>query len=113
MMRDGKHTIWIRFLVALAVLALSVSTAMAQKPKRKKVAQPPPPTMTAKEVKELNEAASQSRDNLISASNTYRESLENLLELQKQDEKRSADLVEKRKQLLDLGIIAKKQVEES
>jgi hypothetical protein len=113
MMRDGKHTIWIRFLVALAVLALSVSTAMAQKPKRKKVVLPPPPTMTAKEVKELNEAASQSRDNLISASNTYRESLENLLELQKQDEKRAADLVEKRKQLLDLGIIAKKQVEES
>src|SRR5262249_52493925 len=79
MMKAGKHTIGTQFLVALAVAALLVSTAAAQKPKRKKSTSPPPqPTLTAKEVKELNEVATQSRENLISASNTYRESLERL-----------------------------------
>lgn len=94
------------------VAVLLVSTASAQKAKRRKVTTPPP-QVTAEEIKELNDAASQSRENLINASNTYRESLERLLALQKQDEQRAAELVEKRKQLLDLGIIAKKQVEES
>ncbi|MEP7340055.1 MAG: hypothetical protein ABI977_20120 [Acidobacteriota bacterium] len=113
-MRESKRTILIQFMVALLAAMLFVSTASAQKPKRKKVVTPPPPpTLTAKEIKELNDAASQSRENLITASNTYRESLERLLELQKQDEKRALDLIEKRRQLLDLGIIAKKQVEES
>ncbi len=101
-------------MLTLVVIALLGSVASAQKPKRKKtVTPPPPPAMTAEEIKELNQAASQSRDNLITASNTYRESLERLLDLQRQDEKRVEDLVEKRKQLLDLGIIARKQVEES
>src|SRR5260221_593776 len=113
-MKDGKRTIWVQFLVVLVAVVLLVSVASAQKPKRKKAGIPPPqPTVTAEEVKEMNQAASQSRENLITASNIYHESLERLLELQKQDEKRVADLVEKRKQLLDLGIIAKKQVEES
>jgi len=112
-MKDSNRTVWIQFLAVLAATALFVSTASAQKPKRKKAAAPPPPTVTAKEVKELKEAATQSRENLIGASNTYRESLERLLELQKQDERRAAELVEKRKQLLEMGIVAKKQVEES
>jgi len=104
-------------VVALFAVVLLASAASAQKPKRKKVVTPPPqptqPVMTAEEIKELNDAASQARENLISASNTYRESLERLIELQKQDEKRAEELVEKRKKLLDLGIIAKKEVEES
>lgn len=113
MNKSGK-TIWIQLAVALFVALLMVSTASAQKPKRKKTPPPPPvPTVSAEELKELNDAAGKSRENLIQASNTYRESLQRLLDLQKQDEKRAADLVEKRKQLLALGIIAKREVVES
>lgn len=113
-MNESRKTIWIRLAVTIFVLVLLVSTASAQKAKRRKVAPPPSqPQVTAEEIKELNDAASQSRENLINASNTYRESLERLLALQKQDEQRASELVEKRKQLLDLGIIAKKQVDES
>jgi flagellar motility protein MotE (MotC chaperone) len=113
-MKEGRKTIWVRLAVALFLSVLLVSTASAQKTKRKKVAppSPPPPTVTAKELKELNDAARESRENLITASNTYRESLERLLALQKQDEKRASELVEKRKELLDLGIIARKDVTE-
>ncbi|HMV84222.1 MAG TPA: hypothetical protein PLD20_26335 [Blastocatellia bacterium] len=108
-------TIWIRLAVVLFAAVLMVSTASAQKTKRKKTPPPPPPvpTVSAEELKELNDAATQSRENLIQASNTYRESLQRLLDLQKQDEKRAAELVEKRKQLLALGIIAKREVVES
>ncbi len=115
MMNESRKTIWIRLAVVLFVSVLMVSTASAQKTKRKKAAlqPPPPPTVTAEELKELNDAATQSRENLITASNTYRQSLERLLALQQQDEKRAAELVEKRKQLLELGIIAKREVTES
>ena len=60
----------------------------------------------------MTETARQSRANLISASNTYRESLERILELEKQDEARAAESVEKRKTLLDLGVISKRKLEE-
>ncbi len=114
-MNKNRKTIWIRLAVALFAAVLMVSTASAQKTKRKKTPPPPPPvpTVTAEELKELNDAATQSREHLIAASNTYRESLQRLLALQKQDEKRAAELVEKRKQLLALGIIAKREVVES
>jgi flagellar motor protein MotB len=113
-MNESRKTIWVQLAVALFVAMLMVSTASAQKTKRKKATppSPPPPAVTAKELKELNDAANQSRENLITASNTYRESLERLLALQKQDEKRVSELVEKRKELLDLGIVAKREVTE-
>ena len=63
-------------------------------------------------MKKLAEAASQSRANLLSASNAYRESLEKLLELQRQDEARTAEMVGKRKELLDLGVISKRDLED-
>jgi len=71
----------------------------------------PPPAGEA-EQKQLTETASQSRANLISASNIYRESLERILELDKQDEARATESVEKRKTLLDLGVIPKRELEE-
>ncbi len=116
MMKDRK-TIWIQ-LVALFVLAmLLTSSAAAQKAKRKNpVPIPtPPPTkeVTPEELKELSNAATQSRENLITASNTYRESLERLLALQKQDEERATLTIEKNKKLLEIGVIARKQMEES
>jgi len=61
----------------------------------------------------LAEAAGESRTNLLSASNAYRESLEKLLELQRQDQSRAAELVGKRKELLAIGVIAKRELEES
>jgi hypothetical protein len=70
------------------------------------------PQVSKEDAKKLAEAASQSRANLLSASNAYRESLEKLLGLQRQDESRAAETVEKRKELLALGVIAKRELEE-
>jgi hypothetical protein len=61
----------------------------------------------------LAEAANQSRADLIVAFGDYRESLERVLELQKRDEARVAELVEKRKALLGLGAISRRELEES
>lgn len=109
------------FSALLAGLMLSPVHAQQTKPKpvrknagaatKPKVELPPPPS--EQEQKQLAENASQSRANLISASQAYRESLLRVVELQKEDEKRAAELVEKRKTLLDLGVIAKKEVGES
>jgi hypothetical protein len=65
------------------------------------------------ESKKLADAATESRSNLLNASNAYRESLENLLELQRKDETRAQEAVGRRKELLDLGVIAKREFEES
>src|SRR5215813_4019777 len=64
------------------------------------------------DAKNLAEAAKESRANLLSASNAYRASLEKLLELQRQDESRAAEMVGKRKELLAMGVIAKRELEE-
>src|SRR5262245_41690943 len=72
----------------------------------------PAPTGEA-EQKRLAEAANQSRADLIAAFGDYRESLERVLGLQKQDEARAAELVEKRKALLGLGAISRRELEES
>lgn len=104
-----------RWLVLALLLVMLAPLAPAQsKRARKPSAKPAPvPQMTAAERKQLDEAASQSRANLIEASKTYRESLERVLALQQQDQKRAADLVESRRKLLELGIVAKRQVQES
>src|SRR6266498_2119517 len=70
------------------------------------------PQASKEDAKKLAEAASQSRANLLSASNAYRESLEKLLELQRQDESRAATIVERRKELLARGVIEKRELEE-
>jgi hypothetical protein len=120
MNRLQKHSkTIIRCSAILLALALVAPGAVAQKPKRKRAAAPatrsqtPAPQVTEEEKRELAEAASQSRANLLEASNAYRESLEKLLELQRQDETRGAELVEKRKSLLELGVIAKRELDES
>lgn len=114
-MKEKKSPILIQLVAILAMAFLFVSPALAQKPKRKKTVTPPPPpvkTLTPEELKELKDAATQSRENLVTASNTYRESLERLLALQKQDEERAAETVVKRKKLLEIGVIAQKDVVE-
>ncbi len=102
------------FNFTLCALALGVMLSLApethaQKGRRK--AQQP--QVTKQELKELSDAASQSRAKLIEASMAYRESLERLVELQKQDEGRAAATVDKNRELLELGVIAKRQLEES
>lgn len=92
-----------------AALGQGRKRASAPKTKPRIVA----PQVSEEETKKLAEAASQSRANLLNASNAYRESLEKLLELHRQDESRVAELVGKRKELLDLGVIAKRELEES
>ncbi len=108
------------FAIAL-ILSVSAPVAFSQSKARKQscnrsVAKTkvtiPPPTGEAGQ-KQLAEAANQSRANLIAASSAYRESLERVLELQQQDEARAAELVEKRKALLELGAISKRELEES
>jgi len=74
---------------------------------------PEPETPAGPSPKELAEAATESRTKLMEASKTYEESLERLLELQKHDEARAAEVVTKRKNLLELGVIAKRELEES
>jgi hypothetical protein len=104
--------------VALLVLTMIAPNAAAQKTGRKRASSPKTqskivtPQITEEETKKLAETASQSRANLLSASNAYRESLEKLLDLQRQDESRAVELVEKRKALLDLGVIAKRELDE-
>jgi multidrug efflux pump subunit AcrA (membrane-fusion protein) len=97
------------------ILAAAAPRAMAQKgPKRKPKteAAKATPQISKEDMKKLAEAASQSRANLLSASSAYRESLEKLLELQRQDEARTAEIVGKRKELLDLGVISKRDLED-
>jgi small-conductance mechanosensitive channel len=97
------------FIVALLLITPGVS---AQKSRSKRVTTAPTqPQITEKELKELNDAASTSRANLIEASKAYRESLERLLTLQKQEEDRLVALVEKNRGLFDSGLIAKREFE--
>ena len=103
----------IRFGVIILFLLLFVPAAEAQKTQRKRVLpRPSQPKVSEKEIKELSEAASKSRDHLIATSKTYRESLEQLLVLHKQNEERTAQSVEKKRQLFDMGLIAKRELEE-
>jgi hypothetical protein len=102
-----------RLVVVATVLILLATVAPAQKIRRKRVVIPPAqPQVNQKEIKELSDAASKSRAHLIETSKVYRESLERLQELQKQDEERAAVLVEKNRELLDAGLIAKRQLDE-
>jgi len=111
-MNENDKKIWLQMAMALVAAVLLFSTASAQKSKRKKVQSPPPaPARSAEDIKKLNEEAAESRENLVAVSNTYRESLERLLALQKQDEDRLSQNLEKSRKLLDLGVISRKQVE--
>lgn len=74
--------------------------------------EPAPSPYLKGETQKLAEAARQSRANLRSASSAYRESLEKLLELQRQDESRAAEIVGKRKELRALGVIDQRVLEE-
>jgi hypothetical protein len=102
-------------LIGAAAPAMSQKTA-GRKPRAgtARVTQKPSKKEDAKEdAKTLDEAAKESRANLLSASKDYRASLEKLLELQRQEEARAAELVSKRKELLDVGVISKREFDDS
>ncbi len=99
--------------VALLAAIVIAPHVRAQKAGRKPKADSANAQAPKEDPKKLAEAASQSRANLLSASAAYRASLENLLELQREEEARTAQLVEKRKELLAIGVIAKRELEES
>jgi hypothetical protein len=105
----------VALLAVIFILAAAAPRAIAQKGAKRKPktgAAKATPQISKEDVKKLAEAASQSRANLLSASSAYRESLEKLLELQRQDEARAVEMVGKRKELLDLGVISKRDLED-
>jgi hypothetical protein len=106
----------VALLAVIFISAVVAPDAPAQKAaKRKPKTKPAIATQqgSQEEAKKLAEAAKESRANLISASNAYRASLEALLGLQRQDESRAAETVEKRKGLLAQGVIAKRELEDA
>ncbi len=112
--KRGNPNQLIHWVAVAGILLALTPFVTAQKVNRKRVIVPPAaPQMTEQEAKELSDAASQSRTRLIEASQTYRQSLERLLALQKNDEDRLSEVVVKNRKLLDAGLIARKQLEES
>lgn len=99
-------------LVMLIALLVVAPIAAAQRVRPKPVI--PPQDQTAPEKQnEIAEAAAQSRAKLIDATKEYQSSLEKLLAMLTDEEKRAADLVEKRRTLLEQGVIAKRELAES
>lgn len=103
-----------RVSAGIIIGLLLVVPAEAQRVRKSRVYAVPEVTESqAREARELSDNAGESRANLIAASQTYRESLERLLTLQKNDEARAASLVDKNRKLLENGLIARKQLDES
>lgn len=112
--RCGVALLAVAFILIGAASHVTAQKRAGRKSKAKSAAKSAPatPRVSEAEAKKLAEAASQSRANLLSASSDYRASLETLLELQRQDESRAAETVEKRKDLFALGVIAKRELED-
>jgi hypothetical protein len=109
-LRRGVALLAVTFILTAAAPRAMAQKGAARKPKTGSAKATP--QISKEDMKKLAETASQSRANLLSASSAYRESLEKLLELQRQDEARTAEMVGKRKELLDLGVISKRDLED-
>jgi hypothetical protein len=92
---------------------LTVAPLAAAQRARRKSAPPPKDQAASQKQIDLAKEAAQSRANLIATTKAYQGSLEKLLALQVEEEKRAAELVQKRRALLELGVIAKRELEES
>jgi hypothetical protein len=89
-------------IIAFAVLGL-VSSGQAQKKRR-----------ATKETKsDINDRVAQAKNEMIVAAKNYKASLEKVLALQEAEVKSDAEVVEKRKALLQQGIVSKREVEDS
>jgi hypothetical protein len=109
--RCGVALLAVAFILAVAAPHAPAQKAAGRKPKTRSANATP--QVSKEELKKLAEAARKSRANLLNTSSAYRASLEILLELQRQDESRAAEMVGKRKELLALGVIAKRELEDS
>ena len=94
--------------IALIFALAGGAAAYAQGKKRS-----PKPQPKSKSLSELNKEASKARAEIIKAAKEYKASLERVLELRQADVKLKAEEVEKRKNLLGLEIISKREVEQS
>lgn len=111
------------FAVICLILILAPTEGLAQKsrvkkarasrnvPAKKQVTEPV--TEPTQDLKALSDEASKSRARLLEASESYRESLDKLLALQKKDAERVQSSVEKNRKLLEMGLIARRQLDES
>jgi hypothetical protein len=90
------------FKLAIVVVALA-SFAPAQSKKRSP-AKPAQPTIQQRVIK--------AKADVIAAARSYKESLQKLLDLQENEVKFKAEIVEKRKALLEQQIISKREVEQ-
>jgi len=96
------------FSAALLVLVLTAapSDSLAQGKKKAK-------TKTPKSEPTLADRVAKAKAEVAAAANDYKTSLEKLLAFQENDVKAASEQVEKRKELLALAIISKKELEES
>lgn len=102
-------------LATIALLLLTIAPAVPAQRAKSKRHQAPAPTKEVKQTAPNVGAAdvAKSRENLIAATEAYKESLEKLKQMYADEEKRAAELLGKRKRLFDAGIIAKRELEAS
>jgi len=91
-------------IAAVFVVLSLVAGAPAQRKKSKSVAQPETKPETG---------MSKAREDLVTATKQYKESLEKLLPFEQDRVKTATETVEKRRSLLDQGIVSKREVEAS
>jgi hypothetical protein len=99
----GKQFIALASMALLLAMLLALD-AGAQKRKKK----PAPNSQTG-----LTERVAKAKDELVAATQAYKETLEKLLVLQEGDVKMAAETVEKRKALVEQQIVSKRELEES
>jgi hypothetical protein len=100
-----------RAITVLMSLLLVASVAAGQSRRQKPI--PNSGALNSEELRKLAEDASKARANLIATTRKYRESLEAVLDLQRHDEETARALFDKRKILLEQGIISRRELDES
>ncbi len=99
-----------RTMIIFSILAISTTMYAQTNQSRLQTSSPKP---VSKEMTAIAAELSDARNDVISAAIDYKASLEKLLALQQDDVKRAAEEVEKRKNLLGLEIITRREVEQS
>lgn len=95
-----------RFEIVLVAIALALASADVQaQRKKKKTTSAPQATLVDRVVK--------AKQDVIRAAKEYKASLEKVLAFQEEDVKTATETVERRKILIQQGIVSKKEVEES
>ncbi len=94
-----------KIIILALALAVSGSGAFAQKKKPARQARPSQAQLAKDHAK--------AKEDVIKASNEYKESIQQLIVLLEAEEKSAADIVEKRKALLAANVISKRELEDS